>query len=117
VIYLIEKEGKALLYANDTGYFPDSTWEYLAKRGIKLDLVSYDCTYGTWDRGRVTHMHLPLCREVRARLAEEGLLKDDTRHILTHFSHRDGGCGYEKFAPIAEAEGFTVAYDGLEIEF
>ena len=82
-----------------------------------LDLISYDCTYGIWDRGRVTHMHLPLCIEVRERLRSEGLLNDGAKHLLTHFSHRDGGCGYEIFAPIAEKEGFTVAYDGLTVEF
>ena len=117
VIYLIEKDGKAMLYANDTGYFPDSTWEYLKARQVKLDLISYDCTYGIWDRGRVTHMHLPLCIEVRERLRSEGLLKEGAKHLLTHFSHRDGSCGYEIFAPIAEKEGFTVAYDGLVVEF
>ena len=117
VIYLIEKDGKAMLYANDTGYFPDSTWEYLKARQVKLDLISYDCTYGIWDRGRVTHMHLPLCIEVRERLRSEGLLKEGAKHLLTHVSHRDGSCGYEIFAPIAEKEGFTVAYDGLVVEF
>lgn len=31
VIYLIERNGVCLLYANDTGYFPESTWNLPAE--------------------------------------------------------------------------------------
>ena len=44
LIYLIGKDGKWLLYGNDTGIFPEATWQYL--KGKPLDLVSLDCTCG-----------------------------------------------------------------------
>lgn len=44
VIYIIEKDDKAILYAHDTGFFPDKTMEYLAKSSVCFDLISYDCT-------------------------------------------------------------------------
>ena len=44
VIYIIEKGEKTLLYANDTGIFPESTWEYLKGYGRVFDFMSLDCT-------------------------------------------------------------------------
>ena len=40
---LVEKE-KRFLYAHDTGWFLEETWEYL--KGKELSLVSLDCTHG-----------------------------------------------------------------------
>jgi phosphoribosyl 1,2-cyclic phosphate phosphodiesterase len=117
LIYLIEKDCKTMLYANDTGYFPEDTWNYLRSNGVKLDLVSYDCTYGTWHRGRLGHMDYYENIETRDRLSAEGLLKDGCLHVLTHFSHNNGNHSYDSFAPIAEQDQFIVAYDGLDVKF
>ena len=47
VIYIIEKDKKAILYAHDTGYFLDETWEYIEKSNIKFWILGnylYICT-------------------------------------------------------------------------
>ena len=44
IFYAIEKDGNAILYAHDTGYFPEETWQYLKEMDIAFDLVSLDCT-------------------------------------------------------------------------
>lgn len=46
VIYSIFHEGKRILYAHDTGIFPENTWKALAEQG-RYDLISLDCTGGT----------------------------------------------------------------------
>jgi len=116
--FIIEKDGKALMYGNDTGYFLDETWDYLAKNPVHLDLVSLDCTAGndpvmTYD----SHMNLNDNIKVKQRLKELGFADEKTIYVTTHFSHNGTSANYCDFAPIAEKSGFLTAYDGMEIEF
>jgi len=53
---------------------------------------------------------------VRDKLKKLGLYKDDTVDIVTHFSHNGPHVGYGDFKPLAEKEGFILAYDGYVIE-
>ncbi len=112
-IYLIEKDGKTLLYAHDTGELLEATWEYLAGRHV--DAVSFDCTFVAKDCKR-GHMGLPNAVFMKERMLEQGIADRKTCFAVNHFSHNGGMC-YEEFAPLAEKHGFTVSYDGLEIEF
>ncbi len=45
-----------------------------------------------------------------------GAVDDHTTFVLTHFSHNADGVVYDEFVPVAEQQGFIVAYDGMEIE-
>ena len=117
-IYLIEKDGVRLLYANDTGVFPEKTFEYL--KGIKLDIVSLDCTMG-FSKNEVGHMGFPANLKVKRILEENGCVKDDTVFISHHFSHNglrtpDGLWTYEYFTEMAREHGFIMSYDGLVVE-
>lgn len=115
VIYIIEKDGKSMLYANDTGYFPEKTWEYLAQYGKKFNCVSLDCTLAL-ALCRYNHMDLATCKEVYAKLCEMNLCDDSTVACINHFSH-NGKATHEQLALEAEKAGFAVSYDGLELEF
>ena len=115
-IYIIEKKNKAILYAQDTGLFPDETWEYLKKCGACFDVVVMDCTAGTTDITYSSHMGLLRNIKTRDMLISCGLANCDTKFILNHFSHNGGDTVYEDFSPIAEKQGFITSYDGLEIE-
>lgn len=115
VFYAIEKEGKRLLYAHDTGVFPEEAWQGLHMFG-KFDLVSLDCTGGGQQGWRQNHMCLETDRAVAARMRREGLADRDTVFVANHFSH-NGGCTHDELCAIAEKYHFVVAYDGLEIEF
>lgn len=114
VFYIISKNGKTVLYANDTGYFPDSTWEYLSEKKIYFDFVSLDCTYGSQPY-HVGHMSFETNLDVRNRLIEIGCADKSTIFCSNHFSH-NGKLTYDDLVPIAEKEGFLVAYDGMEIK-
>lgn len=116
VIYMIEKDNKALLYANDTGLFPDETYEYLEKIDTVFDVVSYDCTNVLLEWDNVRHMGLNGNVIVRDKLQKMGRVNDNTIHVVTHFSH-NGLAGYDDLVPIAEEKGFIVAFDGMETEF
>ncbi len=116
VFYSIEKAGKRLLYAHDTGIFPEQSWELLAKEG-RYDLVSLDCTGGDdlrrWEHG---HMCVTTNGEVAERMRGLGLVDEHTKLIINHFSH-NGRMEPEQLAAAAERHGFLVSYDGMEIEF
>ena len=116
VFYIVEHEGKRLLYANDTGYFPDETWEYLAGYGHAFDMISLDCTGMLLENYRHGHMGFSVNLEVTARLTEMGLCNEKTVKYVNHFSH-NGGATHEEMAAVAAKYGFGVTYDGLEVEF
>jgi phosphoribosyl 1,2-cyclic phosphate phosphodiesterase len=122
-IYIIEEikddinSGKKILYGNDTGYFPEETWDYLLKNHTgsnKFDFVSLDTTAIILD-WRQGHMGIDCCRDVRDRLAEMGAADDKTVFCFHHFSH-NGAKTYDELVPIAKDMGFIVSYDGMEIK-
>jgi len=110
--YLIEKDGKRLLYAHDTSVFTNEAFEYL--KGRRLDLVSLDCTNGILEKTYVGHMGMKDNYEVRDRLIALGAADENTIFVANHFSH-NGYTDYEDMS--ARMPGFIIAYDGLEIEF
>ncbi|MGI6173717.1 MAG: MBL fold metallo-hydrolase [Christensenellales bacterium] len=112
LFYLLEKDGRKLLYAHDTAIFPAESFEYLKGRGI--DLVSLDCTSGKADGGS-GHMGVREALEMRERLLASGAAKNDAIFVLNHFSH-NGGYTYQALSE--EMDGTClVSYDGMEIEF
>lgn len=116
-IYMIEKEGKRILYAHDTDYFLNETWEYLETNNFYLDLVSLDCTEGNMDDLNYHgHMCIGRNKKVRERMINSGLAGKETKFILNHFSHNGKDSAYDIFKPIAEKDGFAVSYDGFESE-
>jgi phosphoribosyl 1,2-cyclic phosphate phosphodiesterase len=104
-----------MLYANDTGYFPEETWEYLKNAKIKYDFISLDCTC-ILDHCRDGHMSIDVDDEVRNRLIEIGCADKNTVFCVNHFSH-NGKATYDELIEIAEKYNFLVSYDSMEIEF
>lgn len=115
VIYIIEKDGKGILYANDTGILKDVSKEYLKNCGKHFDLISLDCTMQN-GQGFFGHFNWKQCLEFCDELAEWGLIDDGTKCVVNHFSH-NGGWTYDDLCEIAKNENFEVSYDGMTIEF
>ena len=111
-IYLIEKEGKRLLYAHDTDELSPKDLEYL--RGKRLDLVSLDCTNGVLVSRWVGHMGADLNRKVKNDLLSIGAADEKTVFVANHFSH-NGFPGTEEIQALLP--DFLIAYDGMEVEF
>ena len=112
--YIFEKDDKAILWAHDTGYFPDETWDYIENSGIKFDFVSLDCTSTADEKAFSHHMGLKACCDVKERLLNKNA-DEKTVFLLNHFSHNGGLC-YDELVPIAEKHGFLVSYDTIEFE-
>ncbi len=115
VIYAIEHNGKAILYANDTGFLFDETLDYIKSLGIRFDYISLDCTSMLIKGTRDHHMSLDIDVELFERLIEIGACDKDTAVYVNHFSH-NGLATHEEFVKIAARHGFGVTYDGLEVE-
>lgn len=116
VIYIIEKDGKSMLYANDTGIFPQESIEYLSNYGRRFDFVSLDCT-GVLQKGwRNGHMALETNKEMYDALTDMGLCNEDTIAYINHFSH-NGYATHEELVVAAAKSGFKVSYDGCEVKF
>jgi phosphoribosyl 1,2-cyclic phosphate phosphodiesterase len=115
VIYCIARGGKTMLYGNDTGYFPEETWDYLAQERPRFDFVSLDCT-GMAQGWRDGHMGLPANAEVRDRLTALGCADGQTKFCVHHFSH-NGGLNHDQLVLEAARYGFLVSYDGMELAF
>ena len=112
VIYLIQKDGKSVLYGNDTGIFPADTWDWLAQNPCHLDFVSLDCTAGLLTGFKRGHMGLDSNAIVASRLKELRLADEKTRWCVHHFSHNCQAT-YDELVPIAADLGFDVSYDGM----
>jgi len=111
-LYYIEKNGKSILYGHDTGTIPEETWEWLKDK--KLDLAILECTMGLGDY-RETHMNVEAVLESKERMIGYGMLKPDSRIVVTHFSH-NAGLLHTELCAIFEPRGIEVAYDGMALE-
>jgi len=112
VNYVLQREGRTLLQGNDTGIWPEESWEFIA--GLRLDVALIECTYGP-NRGGRHHLGAADVLEVRDRLAEIGALTSDTRTVVSHFSHNSGWL-HEQYEEFFAPENIEVAYDGMELE-
>ena len=112
LFYRVRKNGRAMLYGHDTGLFPEATMQALA--GEPLHVVTLDCTFCGQSDG-ANHMGFPDCLTMRERLREAGCVTEETRFIITHFSH-NGGMTHEELCVMAHPHGFEVAYDGMVVE-
>ena len=120
-VYLICQGEKAFLLLNDTGRLLPEVYEWLAKKKVHIDLISFDCTYGfanTFERyGKaINHMGMLDNFAVREALSLGGNADENTLCIANHFSHNGTDVGYELMLAHAKDYGFDISYDGMVVE-
>lgn len=112
-LYIVRKDGKNLLYAHDTGYFPEETWKAIEKEYFSG--VVLDCTCCAGPSYFESHMSLEDDVRVQKRMMETGSADQKTVFIATHFVHT-----YGPFQDVLETAckpyHFLAAYDGMEAE-
>lgn len=112
LFYLIEKDGKKLLYAHDTDEFSPAVMDVL--RDTHLDLISLDCTNASLHFDYIGHMGAEDVLRQKQALLDIGAADEHTIFVANHFSH-NGCIPHEELEQLLS--GFVVAYDGLTIEF
>lgn len=113
LLYIIERDGRTLFYATDTGPLPEETWAALTTWGGRIDAVIMDHTFG-YGRPSTGHLNGEQFQAQVARLRSLGLLADDARIYATHIAHHSNPIHAELVAQAAVA-GYLVARDGLTI--
>lgn len=111
LFYLVEKDGKSILYAHDTDEFTPEDMDFLA--GRKIDLISLDCTNAAYQADYIGHMGAADNLRMREKLLANGAADAHTVFVANHFSH-NGMIAHEKLE--AMMPGFVVAYDGMMLE-
>lgn len=118
-IYYIEKDGKKMVYGNDSGVFFDDVIQTLKKYGT-LDFINLDCTGGLARSEGIWWMDNHMCLEsniiFKNRLEKEGIIDKHTKVVATHFSHNGHGT-HDELVEAAKESGIIIAYDGLVVEF
>lgn len=109
---LTDKDGKRLFYGNDTGDITADTWNQI--KSLYFDVVSLDCTMGGTP-GCTSHMGIEENRKVREKMLQIGCANENTKFIITHFSH-NGCLLHDELEERAKDIGFIVAYDGMVLD-
>ena len=113
-IYIIEKDGKCLLYGHDTGLnLTQEAWNCIFSH--KYDLISMDATMGRKQIGGY-HMGLPDDVEFARLLEEKGCIDEHTVRVINHFSH-NGEMTHEELDQFAREHGMIASYDGMKVNF
>jgi len=113
-IYIIEKDGKCLLYGHDTGVnLSEEAWECIFS--YQYDLISLDATMGKKQIGGY-HMGLPDDLAFAELLEKKGCIGADTVKVINHFSH-NGEMTHAQMEAFASEHGMIAAYDGMKVQF
>lgn len=116
MIFVIQSEGKSILWAHDTGKFHSEVVEWIKNSGIVFDFVSMDCTLKRGEQITQSHMDLDWCIEMADLLRSNGNASENTKFVLSHIGHLIDRTHEELVAEAGEYD-MIVAYDGMEIEF
>ncbi|MBI3721148.1 MAG: hypothetical protein HY248_01220, partial [Fimbriimonas ginsengisoli] len=111
--HIIQRAGKALLYATDTGVWRAPTWNFL--KDFRLDALVIECTEGLCATGFDGHLDLFECAEVVARLRAQGSLNPKARVVTTHHSHL-GNATHGELTKALAPHGIEPGFDGMVFE-
>lgn len=114
LIWLIAKQGKTILYATDTGYLQEEVFSRLSERGVRLDALIADGTYGASDIRDCGHMGFGETDKLRRQFLLRGIADTNTRFFITHIFHGAAPdlASLEKAVP----EGYELLRDGYVFE-
>lgn len=113
-IYIIEKDGKCLLYGHDTGMnLSEDAWKCIFS--YKYDLISLDATMG---RKQIGGYHMGLLDDIAfvKMLEEQNSVNKNTIKVINHFSH-NGEMTHEQLESFAKENGMIASYDGMKVLF
>lgn len=112
--YIIQRGGKTLLYALDTGGYDEDMWDVV--RRFVFDAVVLEGSAGLSLVHNPQHMNLQKLRAFFAKLEAEGLLMPGAPKVLSHMAPH-WTPPYDMYAPMMAKEGIIVAYDGMTLDF
>lgn len=114
--YIIEHEGKTLLYKVDSGAYTDEKlWDFL--KDFRFDCIVTECTF-TFEKTRHwDHETYDSVLELKEKLKSLNCIREETPFWLTHIHHIAGGLSHDEMEEITAKDNIHVCYDGVIIEF
>lgn len=113
--YLIQRaNGKKLLYACDTGIYPEDTLEALQNSAV--DTLVMEATFGSrTDNDTSSHLNCEAFLKMLELLTVYGVIRKDTKVFATHINHKHDFTHdlMQKWFDERAAMPVTVACDGL----
>jgi phosphoribosyl 1,2-cyclic phosphate phosphodiesterase len=113
LVYIVERDGRRILYCTDTGPLPEETWQALAKLPGPLHVVAMDHTFGL-NPTTPGHLNLEQFVEQLARMRRTGIIADNARIFAHHLGHHSNPSHPELVEHVAR-HGYEVAFDGLSL--
>lgn len=115
-VFMIERGDKRILHLTDSGMLPEEDFAYLEKEGKAFDLITFDCTF-LFDSVSESARHMGVYEneKIFSRLKEAGLAHDNTKKVLTHFSHNSAPA-QDKLIRAEKQFRAIAAYDGMQID-
>ncbi|HBF86180.1 MAG TPA: hypothetical protein DDW54_00715, partial [Clostridiales bacterium] len=89
-MFLIEKDGKAYLHVHDSDFPTERAFAFLKDKGVKLNAVTFDCTYGLIKTEYGGHMNLYQNIRAKDRLIKDGTADGNTKFYSSHICHMAG---------------------------
>jgi phosphoribosyl 1,2-cyclic phosphate phosphodiesterase len=115
LLYVIERDGRCLLYATDTGELNERSWQALVAGGFQFNVVVLDHTFGLQQRRPTGHMNQMMFIEHIERLRRCSLLAEDARIYAHHLAHHSNP-SHDELSALAAPHGYLIAHDGLIVE-
>ena len=112
LIYVVEKDGRRILYGCDSGLYPEETNRALS--GLRLDMAVLECTMLAAPAGH-GHCSLTEMRRRKQLLTECGAITPDTKVYISHLCHSGGLSSQREIEEAVAGDGIRVAYDGLRV--
>lgn len=107
---LIERDGRAILYATDTGVWESETFEFL--KGRPLHAIVLECTDALCPSTYDGHLDLAEMVEVVGRLRTGGSIIEGTEIVSTHHA-ASGLATHAELEAAFAPHGFAVGFDGM----
>lgn len=113
--FLIEKEGKTLLYGIDGAFINPEAWRVLNE--LHLDAVILDCALADapYSAESVNHNNLAMAATVKEIMTARGTADEGTKFILSHIPTNKKRLMHDELTEAAKEFSFKVAYDGYFI--
>lgn len=108
--YILQHDGKTVLYAADTGYPSDDVFEFLINEKFRFDAIIVDGTYGLLDCHE-GHMNFADNIKLREKFMSIGAAGEKTKCFITHVFH--GAAIDLDTLDKAVPEGFEYHADGF----
>lgn len=113
-VYAVCRNGANALFLGDSGILDIAVYERVKQEIGHLDLISFDCTYGDFEKGAGRHMGLVDNHKQLLLMKSVGLCDDSARTVCTHFSH-NSHLTHDEINERCARYNMIAAYDGMEI--